>query len=237
MNWLARHFEGLHLEPNHEGYFLGRGAKEESLHRLQVKSWQNLTESAPNPEFTRRYGDKGERLEGWYLWPYLSPKGACIGFSGRKSGEKTLTRFLLPEAAWQPLWSGLSPEVMQNLWQGGEVWLVEGIFDVFPLEWVVPERDAVLASERALLTDKHVEFLRRYTLTHRQRVFLVYDNDDTGRKGVHGWRDENGKFHWGALQKLKAVGITALEVSYSGKDPGEVWLQGGLSRVQANFNL
>lgn len=236
MSWLASHFQNLTLDEDHEGYFLGRGAKGASIHRLGVKTWQALPEEAPEADFRGRYGDTGERLEGWVLWPLLSPRGKVLGFAGRKFGEKTITRYLLPEAEWQPIWTGLTPEVMQRIYDGADVWIVEGIFDLFPLEWGIPEEDVVLGSERAHLTDKHVEFLRRFIRGPGQQVNMVYDNDEAGRKGVVGWTDETGKKRWGAIQRLDRVGVRTANVVYRGKDPGEVWNQGGVAAVRAAFN-
>lgn len=237
MSWLADHFQSLRLDEEHEGYFLGRGAKEESLVRLGVKSWEPLAEEAPDEDFRERYGDKGDRLVGWVLWPLLSPRGQVIGCAGRKHGEKTITRYLLPEAHWNPVWTGLTPDVMQRIWAGGDVWVVEGIFDLFPLEWAIPSQDVVLGSERALLTDKHVEFLRRFVRGPGQQVRMVYDNDEAGRKGVNGWTDETGKKRWGALQRLERVKVRAITVAYRGKDPGEIWNLGGVPAVRAAFSV
>lgn len=232
MNWLAAHFPTLTLAEAHEGYFLGRGAKEESVTRLGIKTWQPMPEPSPDPDFCVRYGDNGERLGDWVLWPLYSPRGRVIGCAGRRGTSKTITRYLLPEAAWQPIWTGLTPETMQRIWNGADVWVVEGIFDLFPLEWAIPEADVVLGSERAKLTDKHVEFLRRFC---QGWVRVVYDNDEAGQHGVHGFIGDNGKKRWGALQRLDRVGVKAAAVMYRGKDPGEVWNHGGAAGVRAAF--
>jgi hypothetical protein len=236
MTWLADHFLTLTLDEDHEGYFLGRGAKEESLVRFGVKSWRPLAEDAPLEDFRERYGPRGERLVGWVLWPLWSPAGRFLGFAGRKHGEKLITRYLLSEAGWQPIWTGLFPETMQRIWDGADVWVVEGIFDLFPLEWATPSQDVILGSERAHLTDKHVEFLRRF-VRRPYRVRMAYDNDEAGRKGTHGWVDETGKKRWGAIQRLERVEVWADPVTYTGKDPGEVWNSGGVAAVRAAFNL
>jgi len=235
MNWLAAHFQTLTLADEHEGYFLGRGAQESSITRLGVKSWRRLQDDAPDEDFRERYGDQGEQLAGWVLWPLYSPRGKMIGFAGRRFGEKTITRYLLPEAAWQPIWTGLTPDVMQRIWDGATVWIVEGIFDLFPLEWAIPATDVVLGSERARLTDKHVEFLRRFLRKPGQAVVMVYDNDAAGQHGIHGGVDETGKMRWGALQRLERVKVRASAPKYRGKDPGEIWNQGGVAAVRAAF--
>ena len=235
MNWLAEHFLRLSLDEDHEGYFLGRGAKFESIQRLGVRTWTPLPEDSPDETFNERYGSRGERLEGWVLWPLLCPRGHIIGCAGRRGTQKDITRFLLPEAAWQPIFTGLTPEVMGRIWTGGDIWIVEGIFDLFPLEWAVPDTDVVLGSERARLTFKHIEFLRRFSRGPAQWVKMVYDNDETGKKGVHDWTDDTGKLRWGALRRLERVGVKAINVEYRGKDPGEIWNNGGVAAIRAAF--
>lgn len=238
MNWLASHFQQCSLDEDHAGYFLGRGAKEESISRLGVKTWQSMADQAPEEDFRERYGDNGWRLDGWVLWPLFSPRGRTLGFAGRKFGEKTITRYLLPEGAWNPIWTGLTPDVMQRIYDGADVWIVEGMFDLLPLEWGIPERDVVLASERAHLTDKHIEFLRRFARRPGQWVRMTYDNDEPGRKGMHGWVDETGKKRWGAIQRLERVNVRATAVDYrGGKDPGEIWSLGGAAAVRTAFNI
>jgi hypothetical protein len=232
-NWLRAHFETLTLDEAHEGYFLGRGAKEESIVRLGVKTWQPMSEDSPDEDFRERYGDRGERLGDWVLWPLYSPRGRVIGCAGRKGTEKRIIRHLLPIAGWQPIWTGLTPDVMERIWQGANIWVVEGIFDLLPLEWAIPATDVVLGSERAKLTDKHVEFLRRYC---RGWVHMVYDNDEAGRHGVHDWVDEKGKTRWGALHRLSRVEVQATSISYRGKDPGEIWNHGGVAAMKAAFS-
>jgi hypothetical protein len=157
-----------------------------------------------------------------------------IGFEARSIVEKKVSRYLLPEAAWNPVWVGMTSDVMGRIWAGSDVWIVEGLFDLFPLEWVVPPTDVVLGSGRAKLTDKHVEFLSRFC---RGWVHLVYDNDPTGQKGMHGWTDsETGKRHLGAKDVLHRVGLKCRAVSYlGGKDPGDIWKTGGVPALKAAF--
>jgi hypothetical protein len=107
------------------------------------------------------------------------------------------------------------------------------LFDLCPLEWAIPEKDAVLASVRAKLTMSHVEFLRRFC---RGRVNMVYDQDDSGRKGTFGFIDESGKKQMGALDWLRRVGLQCRDIPYEGKDPGVIWDTGGVSAVRNTFD-
>ena len=64
---------------------------------------------------------------------------------------------------------------------------------------------------------------------------MVYDNDEAGQHGTHGFIDDNGKERWGALKRLERVDVKAVSIRYRGKDPGEIWNQGGVAGVRRAF--
>ncbi|MDB4278182.1 toprim domain-containing protein [Deltaproteobacteria bacterium] len=213
-----------------EGYLLGRGMSEDLIEGLGLGMWpESFPEElgpAPAVDFRKRHGPlglgapKATPLTGRLTIPLYSPRGGLIGFEARGIEEKALTRYLLPEAHWNPVFIGL-PFGMERLWAGGTVWIVEGVFDLGALYQVVPETDLVLASLRAKLSDKHVECLRRHC---RGSVHMVYDNDETGQRGMHDWYNDHGKLRWGALTRLSKAGVECRAIPYAGgKDPGEIW--------------
>lgn len=234
MSWLASALEGFTLTTEVEEYLWRRGAKDESITAFGIRTWGELPEPSPDPVFRKRHKPRGEDLQGMLVCPLRSPKGAVLGFEARSIVEKKLSRYLLPEAAWNPIWVGLTPATMSRIWDGSDIWIVEGLFDLFPLEWVVPTGDVVLGTGRAKLTEKHVEFLARFC---RGWVNLVYDNDPTGQKGMRGWVEaETGKRHWGAKETLDRVGVKSRIISYiGGKDPGDIWKAGGVRALQEAF--
>lgn len=231
MTWLEEALSNCTLTEEVEGYLLGRGAKESTIEDEGIVTWKALTTRAPDENFRKWYGSYGERIVGYLVCPVRSPKGALLGFEARSIREKRITDFRLPEAKWNPFWLGLQAG-MQKIWDGGDVWIVEGLFDKCALEWAVPETDAVLASVRAHLTREHIEFLRRYC---KGMVHMVYDNDKTGRDATYGYMDDTGKRIPGSLDRLARVGLRCRDVPYSGKDPGAVWDRGGAAAVRAAF--
>ena len=195
---------------------------------------------APHEDFCNRHGPLGlggprkTPLAGHLTIPLYSPRGALIGFEARGVEEKKLTRFLLPEAQWNPVFIGV-PFGMDRIWQGGSVWIVEGVFDLGALYQAIPKKDAVLSSLRARLTDSHVEFLRRYA---RDFVNMVYDNDETGQHGTHDWTDSEGKLRWGALTRLSKAGVECRAIPYTGgKDPGEIWERTGTEGLRKALRI
>ena len=215
---------------------MGRGVKYKSIKDLFLGEWhrdRKDAEMAPDPVFRERYGFKGKSLQGSLVCPLFNPRGNLIGVEFRSwRGPKSLTRYLLPEAAWNPILIGF-PKAMSKLWKGGDVWVGEGLFDLGAMEHVVPSTDAVIATVRAKLTFKHVEFLRRHV---QGTVFMVYDRDETGRKATTGWRDDTGKWRWGAIDALNRVGVSCRDVPYlGGKDPGEIWERSGTEGLKRAF--
>ena len=146
--------------------------------------------------------------------------------------EKKISEFRTPEAEWNPVLVN-TPLAVQRMWDGGSVWVTEGVFDLLPIELIAPPEDVVLATLRAGLSRRHVEFLSRFC---RNRIYMVYDNDETGRKATLGWKDlTTGKYRPGALDLLKSAGLNVIDFRYRGKDPGEVWSSGGIPNLRRVF--
>lgn len=233
MSWLAEHLETCGRTEETEGYLYGRGAKDDFVE--QCFTWRPLDEPRlDDPIWVKRYGERGlgEWLNHRLVIPLYSPRNELLGFEARSTRQKRISEYLLPEASWVPVFLGMSPEVVQKLWSGGNAWIVEGAFDLTAMSWVIPEGDVVLGTLRAKLGRRHVEFLKRFC---RGTVYMVYDNDEGGQKGMYGWVDESGKKVWGAMQSLEFSGIRAQDVAYKGGDPGEIWDSGGVEAMQAAF--
>ena len=231
-SWLEDHLQSLELSEEAEGYLYGRGAREESIASLGIKEWRPATTTSPSPHFRARYQDRGQRLDGYLVVPLRGPTGRLVGIEARSRFEKKITEFRLPEASWNPVLLN-APETAQKLWNGGSVWVVEGLFDLLALMWVVPSTDAVLATLKAGLAKNHVEFLARFCTN---TVYMVYDNDKAGRNATNGYVDHaTNQRHLGALELLTRAGLKAVDYRYGGKDPGEVWSSGGYRKLQQMF--
>jgi len=230
--WLAAHLATLELSEACEGYLLGRGASPSTIERLGIREWVPAKTPCTNTHFTSRYGAHGEKLDQMVVIPLYGPSGTLVGIEARSRFEKRVTDFRLPEAAWNVVAIN-TPRCAEALWAGGAVWVVEGVYDLCALDWCIPKTDAVLATLRAGLGKDVVEFIARFCTN---RVYMVYDNDETGRKATNGWVDTaTSKRRFGALELLKRAGVHAVDYRYSGKDPGDVWSKGGLGKLQRTF--
>jgi len=236
--WLE---EALHeasgLPEEAEGYLLGRGLTEELVAGIGIGIWRGLKEASPSSTFLEKFGPRGTGVVGWLSIPIRSPRGNLIGVDFRTwTGEKkTVREFRLPEAAWNPSFTGVWPGSLDRIWAGGDVWLVEGLFDL-AVSRVIPSKDVALATGGASCSKYHIDFLSRF-VSPRAQVHLCYDADEAGEKQKFGWVDAaTGKHHAGVPERLSRVGVRCRAVRYGGgKDPGEIWERGGAVALRRTF--
>jgi len=211
---------GIEWTDHAADYFLGRGAKLETAQAMQLGEWVGC--DTLDEDFRKKYGDHGDRMLGWCCWPVRTPSNRIVGIEFRNPERKEIIKHLNhDEADPHAVWC-CGPDSFEKIWNGGAVWLVEGIFDMFALEWAVPATDAVLACGRASLSKKQAESLRRLAPAF---VHVAFDRDDAGQRGA--------SF---AAKTLTETKLRHGVVSYGGgKDPGEIWSKGGKQAVLAAF--
>ena len=221
-----------------EGYALGRGLPFRLLSEMKVGLWEAPSEPCPDPVFRKRYGAHGEKLNDWISIPVWSPKGNLSGVEFRVwDGEKGSQKFWLPDVGWTPSFFGLTPSALNRIWDGGDIWLVEGVFDL-ALAHAVPSKDVVLACGGAKITPNQVRFIQRF-LSDRALVHIAFDMDETGKMMAEGYiHPDTGRRVWGVGERLERVGVRSRLVRYrGGKDPGEVWESMGTAGMRRAFNL
>ncbi len=230
-DWLTNSL--FDLTEDQEDYLLSRGVLREEIENIGFQSWL-AEDPSPNSDFARMYGAKGHRFSSLVVTPLYSPKGDLVGIEGRSiDGNKTILRYLTNQAKWNPVWLGLGAKEMLRIWNGYDVWIVEGIFDVTALRSVMPHV-VVLGSLRANLTRKHLNFLQRFV---KGTVYVAYDNDETGQKAMFGSFDEQGRRHTGVVERINKLKLHCVPVRYQGgKDPNEIWESGGYPAVAKAFS-
>lgn len=221
-----------------EGYVLGRGLPWRYTEEMRVGVWRCPHTPAPDATYAYRNGPKGHRVDHWLSIPLWSPRGRVVGVEYRRfDGEKEVRKYHLPESEWVPVFTGLTPSMLGRVWDGGDVWLVEGVFDL-ALAHVTPERDAVLAAGGAKITPDQLAFLCRF-LSPGAMVHVVFDEDETGQKMAHGYiHPETKRRVWGVAERLRHAGLQSRVVQYrGGKDPGAIWERGGVSALRRSFGF
>jgi len=223
-----------------EGFILGRGLPSALMEEMRVGLWQPPSVEAPDASYRKQNGDRGEYRKGWMSVPYWSPRGRLVGVEYRTWSlveDKKVRDYRLPESQWVPVFIGLTPSVLQKIWEGGDVWLVEGLFDI-SLQHAVPKKDVVLACGTARVSRLQLNFLARF-MSPSAMVHVAFDMDETGRRQVSGFTDDaTGKWIPGVPDRLERVGVRSRAVAYKGgKDPGEIWDSGGRNALTQAFRL
>lgn len=219
--WLEDALEASTLTSEARAYLMGRGATPETIERWGIKVFDCPLAPCPQESLHEHHGVYFDRYEGKIVYPLRSPAGRLLGFESRSLDRKDYDQYLLPPSRWNPLWIGM-PSAMGALWEGRDVIVVEGAFDLFAMEHVAGDR-GVLGSGTAKLSWNQIEFLRRWAQGY---VLVAYDQDNTGRQGTQD-----------VLRKLSRRGVKCSELRYgdAGDDPGSIWDRGGVASLQASF--
>jgi DNA primase len=151
-----------------------------------------------------------------FVFPLTTPRGVVQGLQLRARGQKRYQDYFLPGVADSVLF-GLH-EAVKAMWTTEAAWLVEGVFDAFPIQRYFP---AVLP----LLTDKVSDSVFRLLRRLVKRVWVGLDADPPGRRGAYTFKREHSRdFRVDVVlyPRIPLSGTTGFV-----KDPGELWdLQG-----------
>jgi DNA primase len=115
---------------------------------------------------------------------------------------------------------GLS-QAMEHAWSVGELCIVEGAFDLFPIQRHTP---GVVSTLHAGLSADFVRVLRRLV----SRLVIIYDNDFAGRDTSY-----KIKKALGSEMAVDVVHVpkTPLKLGGIAKDPCDLWSIGGDSEI------
>lgn len=234
--WLLNAIESCQLPEYAEGYVLGRGLTYKLVKELKVCIWSAQPTRSPDSSYHNN-GVKGHRVHNWLCIPLYSPRGRLIGCEYRNLEKKEVRKYHLPESNWVPIFGGMCPTNLEKISSGSDVWLVEGIFDI-AIQKALPEKDVVLSMGGAKMTNLQKNFLHRF-MRKTSTIHLCFDMDETGRKMANGYiHPDTNKKVWGVAERLKRLDLNVRTVNYTGgKDPGEIWENGGVFALQQSFNL
>lgn len=112
----------------------------------------------------------------------------------------------------EPVYFGLG-QAIPHAWKEGSIWLVEGAFDLFPIQRHFPN---VMPTLTAKVSDSLARMLRRFV----KKVIIAYDRDATGRRGAEHFRADYGSdFETAVVEFPPVVKVDGSEA----KDPGDYW--------------
>lgn len=224
MSWIDQFVGRCHLTlPDEVRESLwGRGASDEQIDLFRVGYINGeLPSDIEYPNAFLEWSLDGSKLSDFYVFPLTDWLGDVKGVQFRPvpRDKKGYTDFFIDKT--QAVLFGLGPAA-SSVWGTGKVCLVEGVFDLFPVQRVVPH---VIATLTAKVSDALVRSLLRIA----KQVHLLYDNDATGERG----RDKFIRFY-GSLFDTRVVEYPRGVVMSNGsrvKDPGDLWEAWGDDRV------
>ena len=208
-----------------------RGVSDEQMALYKIGYLNRELPAADYSELFLEWSGQGSRLGDVIVLPLTNAIGVIRGLQFRRvSREPTNSRrspymdfFEQPQD--EAVLFGLG-QAMPHIWKSQSVYLVEGAFDLFPIQRVFP---GVLATLTAKVPDSLDRLLRR--LVHR--IWLGWDADPTGRKNTLLFSKTHGR-------DFDVRGILYPQVQMVGtdkltKDPGELWETWGETRFQEHL--
>lgn len=155
----------------------------------------------------------GRRLQDTFVLPLTNTLGDVKGLQFRrvdpdKKGYSDFTPY-----TEEPVTFGLA-QAMPHAWKTGGIWLVEGVFDVFPVQRVRPNVIPTLTNK---LSKPMARLLKRVVTD----LWLAYDMDEEGRKAVRRMSWEYRKDF--EIHEPKFPRPKTLDGKRRVKDPNELW--------------
>lgn len=211
MTWVADLVEfsvaGLTSEIREELWLRGVSDSQMDLYQIGYLD-RELPDGLP-PHFLD-WAKGGSKLDGVFVFPLTTALGEVRGFQFRhveRSKSGYMDYFL---ARQEPCLFGLG-QALPNMWGSRKVYLVEGVFDLFPVQRATPW---VVATLTARATPQTVRMLRRVA----KQVWLGYDMDAAGRRGCAEFESANAQF----FESVYTVTYPKVNGVFT-KDPGDLW--------------
>lgn len=166
---------------------------------------------------------EGRRLRNMFVLPLTNTLGQVKGLQFRSVDPERKGYSDYTPCGEEPVTFGLA-QAMPHVWKMESIWLVEGVFDVFPIQRVYPNIIPALTNH----LNEPVARLFRRLVTH---VWLTFDMDDKGREAarrvLYEYKNDRFKIHDVRLPRPKS-----LDGSGRVKDPSELWESWGDDRFR-----
>lgn len=224
MTWLDDLTSVAHqgLDERATDVFLARGVSEAQLATYQLGYLSRLPDLDYSPSF-RAWVEQRPPVQDVMVLPLTNTLGTIRGVQFRtvtRGKSSPYSDFL--DGVDEPVLFGLG-QAMSHVWGTRSIFLVEGGFDLFPVQRVTA---GVVATLTARITSSLVRVLRRLV----DRIWIGYDADPTGQSATNYFIKHYGReFDVRAVRypQVPMVGTAKLT-----KDPGDLWETWGDGRFQ-----
>lgn len=215
MTWLDDFavYAAAGLNAQHRETLYGRGVSDEQMATFQIGYIDRHLPPLGGAEEFFQWSHQGKKLDDMFVFPLTTPSGVIGGFQFRHVNreKKGYTDFFAVRD--EPCLFGLA-QAVPHLWATESAWLVEGVFDLFPIQRHI---GAVFPTMTAKVGPPIVRLLRRLV----RRVWLGYDMDPPGRRAASEFAREHGReFDVCVVSYPKLHKVGSQEWI---KDPGDLW--------------
>jgi len=224
-DWLEEILSTMFVSPAHYAYLKSRGVDENTGILFHTFDPNKIKINIPCPRFVSNFGTKGERLKDHLIIPVSCPRNKLIGFEARtwdSECNKRVHKYMLDRSQWLPTLIN-AHKVVESLWNGDDIYIVEGIFDLVALQKAVSPHHTVCSTMRAGIDENTIKLFERF-YTPMSSIYMCYDNDETGKAKSQD-----------VLRKLSKLGMRVFECKYRGKDPNDLWTREGIEGLNKYF--
>lgn len=224
MTWLDELTRGAqgNLDERVRDALAARGCSEQQVALYGLGYLNRELPEADYPPAFLEWSANGTKLADVLVLPLTNTIGTVRGVQFRYVSRERAGYMDFIDGKDEAVLFGLA-QAMPHIWETRSVYLVEGAFDLFPVQRVVP---GVVATLTARVTDPLLRVLRRLV----GRIWVGYDADDTGRRVTARFVKSHGReFDVRDIRypRVPMVGTTKLT-----KDPGDIWETWGDARFQ-----
>lgn len=198
-----------------------RGVTDEQIAQFRIGYVAGQLPELQGADDFLRWCKGGEKLDDHFVLPLTTTTGAIRGFQFRYvNRDRKGYQNYMPYKE-EALLFGLS-QAMPHVWASESIWLVEGAFDLFPIQRHFP---SVVATLTAKVPDSLVQVMRRLV----QTVWVGYDMDAAGKAATRQFeREFRGEFR---VCPVYYPVVTAYGADRPVKDPAELWEAWGDEQV------
>lgn len=191
---------------------LGRGVSDAQISAYQIGYLDKELPDVVPDEFRKWASDK---IDDVLLLPLTNSRSEVTGFQvrGVERGKSGYSDYLPDKREANVFGLG---QAIEAIWRTRSVFLVEGAFDLFPIQRAYAP---VVATLTARANPAFVKVLKRVV----DRVWVGYDMDAAGRRGCSDFAREHGR-------DLKVYIVSYPELKKV-KDPGDLWEAWGDSQL------
>jgi DNA primase len=224
--WISEFVSKCHAQLDERGQeaLWERGASSVQIESFSIGYLgERLPEGIEYPADFLKWSRNGDRLVDSFVLPLTNWLGEIKGFQTRSVDREKSGYSDYFSTRAEPVLFGLG-QAAPHIWEAESVLVVEGAFDLFPVQRFFP---TALATITANIDAQFLRSLQRFV----RRVLMFYDDDPMGRKSSYSFKKE-----YGSEFDVRLISYPSGVVRWDGKlvkDPGELWEVWGDDRLKA----